>query len=323
MMNPPPLPYVVLPIPETGLAKDEALLAEVLARGEGIPTKANSGLWLIMAGLFVTLGGLNWGWESLIFTGVAIALHEIGHVIAMRFFGYKNVRMLFIPLFGGLATGQPSEQDAAKNALVALAGPLFGLLTTAVAAGLAYGLDSPSWLVKFTWVSLILNVFNLIPVVPLDGGRVANELVFARYPVLELLFKMFAIAALGWLAWYDGVWVLGALAFFMIFTTPAHYRRARMIRKARRDPLWQNRTLDLETVVTLREMVTKLFHTIHPSHYEKAMPDHVHGFWLDIHKRFPGFGRSVVLLSAYLFTFVILAPALGFLMLRFLQRPQF
>lgn len=42
----------------------------------------------------------------------------------MRLSGYKNVRMLFIPLFGGLATGEPRELDATKNALVALAGPL-------------------------------------------------------------------------------------------------------------------------------------------------------------------------------------------------------
>jgi Zn-dependent protease len=300
---------------------DDTLLAAVLARGEGTTKSTNNNLLLVTVLLFFALGGLSWGWQSVVFIGVAVALHEIGHVIAMRLSGYKNVRMLFIPLFGGLATGEPRELDATKNALVALAGPLFGLLTAALAAGLAYRFGPAPWLVKFAWVSLVLNGFNLLPFVPLDGGQVANETLFSRYPILELIFRLIAICGLGWLAWNGEMWILGALVVFMLITTPVAYRRACIVRDARRDPTWQTRPLDREAVALLRAMVARQFKDLAPSKYEKALPDHVHGLWLGVHKRFPGPGRTVALLAAYAATGLILAPALAFFLVRFLEKP--
>lgn len=300
---------------------DDTLLAAVQTRGEGTAKSANSGLLLATVVLFFALGGLSWGWQSVLFIGVAVALHEIGHVIAMRLSGYKNVRMLFIPLFGGLATGEPRELDATKNALVALAGPLFGLLTAALAAGLAYRFGPAPWLVKFAWVSLVLNGFNLLPFVPLDGGQVANETLFSRYPILELIFRLIAICGLGWLAWTGQMWILGALVGFMLITTPVAYRRACLVRDARRDPAWQTRALDREAIGLLRAMVARQLKDLAPSKYEKALPDHVHGLWLGIHKRFPGPGRTVALLAAYAATCLVVAPALAFFLVRFLEKP--
>ena len=241
--------------------------------------------------------------------------------LAMRLCGYKNVRMLFIPLFGGLATGEPRELDATKNALVALAGPLFGLLTAAAAAGLAYAFGPLPWLGKFAWVSFVLNAFNLIPFVPLDGGQVANETLFSRYPALELIFRLFALCGLGWLAWNGQIWVLGGVVVFMALTTPIAYRRACLIRDARRDPAWQSRPLDRDAVALLRAMVARQFKDLSPAKYERALPEHVHGLWLGIHKRFPGPGRTLGLLAAYAFTGLILTPALAYFLVRWLGKP--
>jgi len=299
-------------------------LEAVLARGEDKTKDNHKGLILLATGLlFLALGGLHWGWRSVVFIAVAIALHELGHVIAMRIFGYKNVRMLFIPLFGGLATGEPRELDATKNALVALAGPLFGLITAGLAGGLALATGSPQWLVQFAWVSLFLNGFNLIPFVPLDGGQIANETLFSRYPLLELLFRLIAVAGLGWFAWTSAAWFLGVLVVFMLIGTPMAFRHARLVRNARRDPAWQTRLLDLQTIALLREMVAAKFPDLARSKYEKALPGHVHGMWLDIHKRFPGPGRTVALLGAYAFTAVFLTGGLVFFLMRFLGRPVF
>lgn len=302
---------------------DEALLAAVVARGEGTPKSAGSGVLIVTVLLFVALGGLNWGWESVLFIAIAVALHELGHVIAMRIFGYKNVRMLFVPLFGGLATGEPRELDAGKNALVALAGPLFGLLTAGLAGAAAYALGSAPWLVEFAWVSLGLNILNLVPFVPLDGGQVANEALFSRYPVLELLFRLLAIAALGWLSWSSQAWLLLALVAFMLLVTPISYRRARVVRDARRDPSWQTRPLDREAVARLRELVPGLFPGVAPQKFAAALPVHVHGLWLGIRKVFPGPGKTVALLGAYLFTALIFAPGLAVFFARCLPKPAF
>lgn len=300
---------------------DEELLAAINARGETTDQPGMSWPLVVTVVLFFALGGMNWGWESVVFLTLAIALHEIGHVIAMRVFGYKNVRMLFIPLFGGLATGEPRELDATKNAVVALAGPVFGVLTAVVAAGLAYGLDSPSWLVRLAWVSLLLNAFNLIPFVPLDGGQVANEALFSRYPMLKLIFRVVAIAGLAWLAWLMEAWVLGGVTVFMLIATPTAYRRACIIRDARRGSVWQNRMLDLESVALLRAMVAAQFPGIAPEKYAKNLPQQAHAMWLGIHKQFPSPGRTAALLGAYAFTVVILVPGLAFFLARCVERP--
>lgn len=310
-----------LPPPLTFSSADDQLLAAVAARGEAPAKGNNNGLLIATVLLFVTVGGMNWGWQSVLFIAVAVALHELGHVLAMRLFGYKNVRMLFIPLFGGLATGEPRELDATKNALVALAGPLFGLFTAAVAAGLAFAFAPVPWLVQFAWVALVLNGFNLLPFVPLDGGQVANETLFSRYPILELIFRLIAICGLGWLAWNGQMWILGALVLFMLFMTPVAHRRACIIRDARRDPTWQTRTLDRDSVALIREMVARQFPGVAPQKYANVLPTHIHGLWLSIRKRFPGPGRTVALLAAYAFTAVILAPALAFFLVRFLEKP--
>ena len=300
---------------------DDILLAAIIARGEAPPKAANNIPLLATLFLFLALGGLNWGWKSVLFIGLAIALHELGHVFAMRLSGYKNVRMLFIPLFGGLATGEPRELDATKNALVALAGPLFGLITAALAGALAFYFAPAPWLVQFAWVSLVLNGFNLIPFVPLDGGQIANETLFSRYPLLELIFRLLAIVGLGWLAWKGQMWILGAVVVFMAFTTPTAYRRARLVRDARRDLSWQTRPLDREAVSLLRAMVARQFPDVAPTKYERALPDHVLGLWLSIRKRFPGPGVTLALLAGYAATCLIFAPALAWFLVRFLERP--
>lgn len=309
------------PLPDTA---DVNLLAALIARGEHASSKRSSNtVLLITIALFVGLGGFYWGWHRVLYLLVAIALHEIGHVIAMRAFGYKNVRMLFIPLFGGLATGEPRESDAAKNAMVALAGPAFGLVTAAAAIALAYALGSPPMLVEFAWISLLLNAFNLLPLVPLDGGQVANDTLFSRYPVLELIFRLLAVAALGWLAFALQAWVLALLPVFLLISTPLAYRRACLIRDARLDPSWQTRPLDLEAAARLRAIVATLFKSVAPSAYEKKLPEHAHGLWMDIRKRFPGPGRTTALLAAYLTLCLIVVPVIAMLLVVGFESPVF
>lgn len=308
--------------PAAAIVSDEALLAAVVARGENGDSKGSSaGLLLLTGALFVGLGGLSWGWQSVVFIAVAIAFHEIGHVLAMRIFGYKNVRMLFVPLFGGLATGQPRELDATRNALVAIAGPVFGLFTVVTAGALALFLGRPNWLVEFAWVSLFLNAFNLLPLVPLDGGQYTNDALFSRYPAIELIFRLLAAAGLAWLAFKMEAWLLGILPLFLLLTAQVTYRRACIIRDARRDPFWQTRVLDLETVGLLRAMVGHVFVKLPPEKYQNKMPEHVLGLWLEIRKRFPGPGGTVALLLGYLLCLVVVFAS-ALVLLRVVGRPS-
>jgi len=303
------------------LMTDDALLAAVQARGETTGKASSNQTLFIMAALFIGLGGLRWGWRSVVYLAVAIALHELGHVFAMIVFGYKNVRVLFVPLFGGLAMGEPRELDATKNALVALAGPVLGLVTAVGAAVIAVRYGSPAWLVSYAWTALFLNAFNLLPLVPLDGGQFANDALFSRYPVVELIFRLVAIAGLAWLTLTLHLWILGLVALFMLVSTPLAFRRARLIRDARRDPRWQTRELDREAVVELRGVVTSIFKAVAQTKYQAKLLEHVHAVWLEIRKRFPGPGTTVALLASYGFLCVVVVPVIAVCFARFLPRP--
>ncbi|MES2735806.1 MAG: site-2 protease family protein [Verrucomicrobiota bacterium] len=321
-MSAPPAPYVIMPQPELEANQDKALLEAVRAL-DTAKAKTSKGLWLFLAVLFLALGGTSWGWASVVGIGIAVLLHELGHVLAMLLLGYKNVQMLFIPLLGGLAMGQPQVHDGGRNALVSLAGPVFGFVTTAVAGVLAYFWGSPSWLVNFVWISLGLNAFNLLPFFPLDGGQVMNETVFARVPVLEQLFRLAAAAALGYLAWLDKSWILGAVAFLNLITIDAAHRRACMVKRFWCELRGQPHELDEALVARLRAAVLAIHPKLNPAALEKNMPVHVKGLWLDIQKSYPGFWYSAGILTAYGFTLVILMPVLAYMAKRWLGAPEF
>jgi Zn-dependent proteases len=302
---------------------DEQLLAALKTRGEEAEKATSWNALLVTGLLFVTLGGLSWGWRSVLFLAVAVAVHELGHVFAMRYFGYKNVRLLFLPLFGGLATGEPRELDATKNALVSLAGPAFGLASVLGAATAAMWLEDPAWLVEFAWVSLFLNAFNLLPLVPLDGGQFANDALFSRYPVLELIFRLLAVAGLAWITLAWEIWLLGVVALSMLLAMQLAYRRARLLRDARRDPRWRTRELDLEAVGELRTITDEIFENLPAAKYQPKLAEHVHGVWLEVRKRFPGPGKTAALLGGYVFLCAVLIPGLMWILVRYFPRPAF
>lgn len=173
---------------------------------------------------------------------------------------------------------------------------------------------------QFAWVSLVLNGFNLIPFVPLNGGQIANETLFSRYPLLELIFRLLAICGLGWLAFERQMWILGAVVVFMAFMTPitcpppASCATPAAILRGKRAPRPRGRiapSRDGRAPVSRRR----------PTKYERALPDHVHGLWLSIRKRFPGPGVTLALLAGYAATCLIFAPAIAWFLVRFLERP--
>jgi Zn-dependent protease len=322
-MSAPAEPFVILPNSDAALEKDRALLKAVQDLGVGDVPGGGKMLGIVLALLFVGLGGLNWGWESVAAIGIAVALHELGHVLAMRYLGYKNVRMLFIPLFGGLATGEMQTSDAGKNACVALAGPLFGFVTTALIGVACWYAGAPPWLVGFVWISLGHNAFNLVPIYPLDGGLVMNEILFARVPTLELVFRFLACLALGFLAWLDRSWVLGLFTLLNLGAIEPAVRKSRFLQEYRRALATEGAVLDEKTVGRFRTAVQNIYPSVNADSLEKTMPQYVKGLWLELHKSYPGFGISTALLGAYGFTLVILMPVLAYLAKRWLGAPEF
>jgi Zn-dependent protease len=123
-----------------------------------------------------------WGWPFAIGFVLLIFVHELGHVLELRRQGVPASAPLFIPFLGAMIGMKELPDDAWKEARVALAGPILGSLGAAVCwiAGEATGSEL---LLALAFTGFFLNLFNLIPIVPLDGGRAAGAL----HPALWLL----------------------------------------------------------------------------------------------------------------------------------------
>lgn len=136
-----------------------------------------AGSMVVSVGAYALLGG--W-WFGVGLVGL-IFVHEMGHVLELRRQGVPASAPMFIPFFGAFVAMKELPQDAWREARVALAGPLLGTAGAVAvwAAGAAY--DS-NFLRALAFVGFLINLFNLLPVVPLDGGRA----VAALHPTLWL-----------------------------------------------------------------------------------------------------------------------------------------
>jgi Zn-dependent protease len=113
---------------------------------------------------------LLWGWEFAVGFVVLIFIHEMGHVIALRRHGIKASAPMFIPFMGALIWARSLGDDAYTEAKVGLAGPVFGAAAAAIVAIVGATAHIPL-LEALGYIGFFLNLFNLLPVVPLDGGR--------------------------------------------------------------------------------------------------------------------------------------------------------
>lgn len=122
----------------------------------------------------VWLYALFWGWKfGLVFVAL-LAVHELGHYLTFRNFGIPASLPLFIPGLGAFVSS-PMSRDPARNAIAAIMGPVFGVLASAVCWGYGLATGEPFWIAA-AYVGFFLNLFNLIPAFPLDGGRVAGAI---------------------------------------------------------------------------------------------------------------------------------------------------
>ena len=103
-------------------------------------------------------------------SSLLLFLHEIGHVIQLRREGIKASAPMFIPFLGAVVTAKSMGDDAAAEARVGLAGPVLGTIGTLVPLGLWLATGSEFWQ-ALAYVGFFINLFNLLPVLPLDGGR--------------------------------------------------------------------------------------------------------------------------------------------------------
>lgn len=147
----------------------------------GVDVRLNR-FFLLLFFLYFLLGALP---QGLIAFGVVI-VHELAHVIAAASYGIRVREVELLP-FGGVARIEAGlEENPATETVVALAGPLTNgvMLITALGARML-GLGEPEWLPFFIRANLLVGGFNLLPALPLDGGRVYRAWLAGRVGLKE------------------------------------------------------------------------------------------------------------------------------------------
>lgn len=125
--------------------------------------------------IFISLGAYAfvYGWKFAVALVYLLYVHEMGHLLAAKKKGIKTSNAIFIPFVGALISLKEEPKNANDEAYLAFAGPLLGTLAFLPAIPLFFLTESPFWLLVINLGSMI-NLFNLMPVHPLDGGRIVG-----------------------------------------------------------------------------------------------------------------------------------------------------
>lgn len=183
--------------------------------------------------LALSAWGLSWNWQTALILTVVLLVHELGHALAMMAFGYRDLNMFFVPFLGAMVTGRPGQCTAWQQAVMLLAGPVPGLLWGMWVLHGDGALLLPAWWSVEIWrqaglLAVTVNLFNLLPISPLDGGQLIELALFGRWPRLRVFFAGLSAAALGGLAWWWQSSLLAVIAIVLLVAMRFHWRVARL-----------------------------------------------------------------------------------------------
>jgi Zn-dependent protease len=122
--------------------------------------------------MFVSIAAYTvlWGWQFAVGFVALLLVHEMGHVIQLRREGLKASLPMFIPFMGAVISARSLGDDALAEARVGLAGPILGSIGAAACIAIWHATGNDLFR-ALAYIGFFLNLFNLLPVVPLDGGR--------------------------------------------------------------------------------------------------------------------------------------------------------
>lgn len=201
-----------------------------LGRLLGFPIEVNLTFLLMLGAVLLWMGGLA-GVFVVLLAFASVLLHELGHALVAR---SLNVHVSGIELhfFGGAAKMAEQPRNARDEILIAVAGPAVSFALAGL-GWVAFAATGATFFYLFGWINTILGTFNLIPAMPMDGGRVLRALLTRRYSFFKAtdiavkVARGFAIA-LGLYALFTAQIYLALLAVVVWLMGSAELRAARM-----------------------------------------------------------------------------------------------
>ena len=178
-------------------------------------------IFLVSVVFFAVLFGAAISWSLLLSLLPVLFFHELGHLAAMRWFGYRDLHMFFVPL-GAVAIGTKKDATPWQEAVVLLAGPVPGIVLALLAQWMVS--EPAQWLENLILVSLIINYFNLAPFPPLDGGQLMQLVLYNRFPIFKVVIKVLGIVLFSLLAFMMQDSLIFIFALFLMYASYAEFK---------------------------------------------------------------------------------------------------
>jgi len=259
--------------------------------------------------IFFNLGGLSWGWEAVILILVVLVVHEMGHYAGMKLFKYRNVKMFFIPLLGAAVAGEKRNVASWKEAVVILLGPLPGIIISIVLS-IMYMLNKNDIYHKLASMFFFINIFNLLPFMPLDGGRFFKTVLFSRNRYVEAAFIIvggIGLAVIGFAIDSRLLVIVGIIGFVSL---SGEFKKNGVARRIRED-IRDKHQISIEQLPVspvdkevphgisrdVIDMVRTTFHTIQRT---DALVNVILDVWERVRIKPPGVIATVFLIMLYL-----------------------
>lgn len=131
------------------------------------PLLKSAGFMVVSIGVYA----LAFGWAFAAGFVVLVYLHELGHYVAARRHGMQPGLPAMIPFIGAWTALRGTPLSAAQEASIAFAGPFAGTMAACVVLAIALHEHSALWM-ALAYSGFFLNLFNLVPIVPFDGGHI-------------------------------------------------------------------------------------------------------------------------------------------------------
>jgi Zn-dependent protease len=196
---------------------------------------------------------LSWNILEYLTLFLIVTLHEFGHALACRSVGGQASQIVLWPL-GGVAYVSPPQRPGAVLWSI-VAGPLVNVILVPILSALWWFAENANWIntatdlylyIKAIWqINLVLLIFNMMPVYPLDGGQILRALLWfvlgrGRSLFVACLIGFLGATALGAFAiWAQSVW-LGAVCVFMFWRCIISFKHSRGLLRLDKAPRHEN-----------------------------------------------------------------------------------
>lgn len=157
-----------------------------------------------------------------------LLIHELGHFVMMKKYGYSSVNILFIPIFGAMVSGEKSSITQRQKYWISILGPLPGIVFGVVGVLYCIQTGTTTNLFELSLLLLAINVLNLLPLDPLDGGHVLEALFFPSNDKIKMYFTLSSSLLLIAIGIYFQLYILMIFGFFMSMKVRSYQKSLRI-----------------------------------------------------------------------------------------------